>query len=69
MPRELQHGLTRAKEARRGYRDMNKRYDRGVTAATDQLASLESPTGRVLKSIGGVTLYERWIQTPRAAAR
>jgi hypothetical protein len=43
-------------------------HKRTVKSAQRNLQELEDPKGKRLKAVGGVTLYERWINTPKAAA-
>jgi hypothetical protein len=65
VPAFVRRGLRDAKQARRTFAVKAREYHRRVQAATARLAELESARGRRLKHpLGGVTLYERWIDTP-----
>jgi len=67
IPPETRATIAEAKAARGTYRQAKAAHDQRVKAATEHLANLESRTGRKLKVRSGVTVYERWIETPQGS--
>jgi len=65
LPPEVREGIHRARDARAEYRRVRKNYEHRVSSAQGELHAMEDPRGRLVKSGGGVQLYERWIDTPQ----
>lgn len=58
---------TAVKQATSGLNSAQKAYDSALAAARNDLAALTDPKGRKLGSYRGVTVYERWIDTPHGS--
>ncbi len=59
--------LRQAKAARKKYHEVQKGYDQETKQRARAVALLESQQGATLASLGGVTLYERWVTTPQGS--
>jgi hypothetical protein len=59
--------IAKARLARKNWRKAVKSNSKQSKALAAQLENLTSQTGALVASFGGVTLYERWIQTPQGS--
>lgn len=62
---EVKAKIDAAKSARKDWSRARKDNAKQIKAANEQLTDLTSKTGRRIESFGGVTLYERWVDTPQ----
>ncbi len=67
LPPEVRDGITKAKRLREEWRSRTETFDKQVEATASDLNLIISAEGKRLKTVGGVTLYERWIATPQGA--
>ncbi|WP_415395271.1 hypothetical protein ACMTN4_08350 [Rhodococcus globerulus] len=64
---EVQQALTLTKDRKKSYKRKAKEYDQRVKVAQLTLDALKDQKGRRLKNVGGVVLFERWIETPQGS--
>lgn len=67
IPEETRVAISAAKESRSQCRRARKQHAKNVAEARNRLQILEDTKGRRLGSVGGITLYERWISTPQGS--
>lgn len=67
LDEEAQSRLKHFLKARRSYRKVKSKNESSLRSKQSQLAALSDPRGQKIISSGGVTVYERWLETPVAS--